>query len=103
MSTSNACVAPWLGLPELPVVSWPEPCEGEEEERYGLHWKTRSLLDRADGRPFVWVDDEITDADRAWTDAHHPGEALLHRVDPRFGLTEADFAVLDRWLRLHAV
>ncbi|MFE2283544.1 hypothetical protein ACFXDJ_05135 [Streptomyces sp. NPDC059443] len=24
---------------------------------------------------------------------------LLHRVDPRAGLGEADFAVLDAWLR----
>ncbi|RSS42439.1 hypothetical protein EF912_30600, partial [Streptomyces sp. WAC07061] len=30
--------------------------------------------------------------------AHHPAPALLHRVDPRTGLTDADFAVLARWL-----
>jgi hypothetical protein len=32
----------------------------------------------ADGRPFVWVDDEITDADRNWASTHHPAPALLH-------------------------
>jgi hypothetical protein len=30
---------------------------------------------------------------------HHAGPALPHRVDQRFGLTEADFAIIDRWLR----
>ncbi|MEU7554337.1 hypothetical protein AB0B01_18700 [Streptomyces sp. NPDC044571] len=54
---------------------------------------------RAAGRPFAWIDDEITDADRWWVAAHHPGPALLHRVDPAFGLTDADFTVLAAWLR----
>jgi hypothetical protein len=35
----------------------------------------------AAGRPFAWVDDEITDADRDWVSAHHGGRALLHRVE----------------------
>lgn len=43
------------------------------------------------GRPFVWLDDEVTDADRRWVKAHHPGRALLHRIDPYVGLTDADF------------
>ncbi len=102
MSDANECVAPWLGLPELPVVIWSESSEASDEvEKGGLHWKTRDLLDRAAGRPFAWVDDEITDADRTWTEAHHPGQALLHRVDPQQGLTDGDFTALDHWLRLH--
>ncbi|MFD8588321.1 HAD domain-containing protein [Streptomyces sp. NPDC059637] len=97
---ANECVAPVLGLPELPVVDWPGPSEDEERDmRAGLHWKTRPLLDWAGGRPFVWVDDEITDRDRAWTAARCGERALLHRVDPRVGLTDADFTLLDDWLR----
>ncbi|MFF0214388.1 HAD domain-containing protein [Streptomyces vinaceus] len=61
MADANAWVAPRIGLPELPVVSWPDP---SEEVR-----------------------------------AHHPGPALLHRVDPRFGLTPPDFTALAAWLR----
>ncbi|MEV4875879.1 HAD domain-containing protein [Streptomyces cyaneofuscatus] len=95
MADANACIAPWLGLPPLPVVSWPE--EPAEAERDGLHWKTRALVDRAGGRAFAWVDDEITDTDRAWVEGHHRGRALLHRVDPRHGLTDADFAALTAW------
>lgn len=40
--------------------------------RFGLRWKTRTLVAWAGGRPFVRVDDEITDADRDWASAHHP-------------------------------
>jgi hypothetical protein len=53
----------------------------------------------ADGRPFAWVDDEITDADRAWVSEHHHDQALLHQVDPCQGLTDTDFVILDTWLR----
>ncbi|MEW2144414.1 hypothetical protein AB0869_16550 [Micromonospora vinacea] len=41
----------------------------------------------------------MTDADSRFVRAHHPARALLHRVDPYTGLTEADFAVVHRWLR----
>ncbi|MEV2194574.1 HAD domain-containing protein [Streptomyces phaeochromogenes] len=104
MAEANETVAPRLGLPELAVVAWPEPDdeEAERDARRGLHWKTRALVDRAAGRAFVWVDDEITDTDRAWVSAHHRGRALLHRVDPRHGLTDADFDVLGEWLATEA-
>ncbi|MFJ8572551.1 HAD domain-containing protein [[Kitasatospora] papulosa] len=97
MSEANAYLTPWLRLPELPVVNWPDPplVEGPR----GLHWKTPGIVGWACGRPFVWVDDEITDIDRHWVEAHHPGPALLHRVDAWRGLTGADFTVLDTWLR----
>ena len=65
------------------------------------------LLDRLDpadgrsllaGRPFIWLDDEITQADRRWVQAHYPGKALLHRVDPFLGLTDVDFTQIRQWL-----
>jgi hypothetical protein len=94
---ANDVIGPLIGLPELPVVDLPpyseEPGTGE------LHWKTASLVERAAGRSFVWIDDEITDADRDWVSTHHPGRALLHRVDSRCGLTDADLAAVDDWLR----
>ncbi|MFI5843762.1 HAD domain-containing protein [Catenuloplanes sp. NPDC051500] len=100
MDDANDTISPLIGLEQLAVVIWPEPTDTDEHDgRNGLHWKTRALVDFAAGRPFVWVDDEITDADRAWVSTHHPGHALLHRVDPRLGLTDADYAALDDWLR----
>lgn len=99
MSDANECIAPWLGLPQLPVVTWPEP--SDEDGKDGLHWKTRDLRRWAAGRPFAWVDDEITDADRTWMEVQHPDPALPYRIDPRQGITSQDFAALDGWLRLH--
>lgn len=73
VSEANECLAPWLGLPEPPVVDWPDP--PLDEGTNGQHWKTSGLVHRAAGRPFAWVDDEITDADRVGVEAHHPGRA----------------------------
>lgn len=97
---ANHHIAPRLGLPHLAVVTWPEASAAEEEqdERQGLHWKTRPLVRWAAGRTFAWADDEITSTDRNWVAAHHPAQALLHRVDPTVGLTEADYLTLSQWL-----
>ncbi|MFF9853387.1 HAD domain-containing protein [Streptomyces litmocidini] len=100
MDEANECIAPLLGPQQLDVVVWPEPSDiDEQDEREGLHWKTRALVDWAAGRPFAWVDDEVTDADRSWVAAHHAGHALVHRVDARLGLTDGDYATLAAWLR----
>lgn len=93
---ANEVVAPWLGLPELPVVEFP-PAD-EDDLRVGLHFKTRALVGWAAGRPFAWADDEITGTDREWVRARHPGSALLHCADPLHDLTEDDYTVLARWL-----
>jgi hypothetical protein len=97
---ANQYIAPRLGLPPLAVVTWPEAstADDEQDERQGLHWKTRTLVRWAAGRTFTWIDDEITGTDRAWVAVHHPGQALLHRVDPRHGLTDADYIILGQWL-----
>jgi hypothetical protein len=99
MADANDSICPHLGLPQLPVVIWPGPAAtDEQDERAGLHWKTRPLVDWAAGRSFIWVDDELSVADQTWVAAHHPGEALLHAVDPRRGLTAPDFLALHNWL-----
>lgn len=99
MDDANECISPLLGLQRLAVVAWPEPTEiDDQDERDGLHWKTRTLVDWAAGRPFVWVDDEVTETDRAWIASHHGGRALVHRVDARLGLTDRDYAILATWL-----
>ncbi|WP_431729857.1 HAD domain-containing protein [Verrucosispora sp. TAA-831] len=95
MAEANEVVAPRLGLPALPVVDW---IDGDEEPPRGVHWKTASLARWAVGRPFVWLDDEITDVDRRWVAAHHPNPALLHRVDPLVGLADIDLTAVRRWL-----
>ncbi|MGV9346569.1 HAD domain-containing protein [Streptomyces spiralis] len=96
MEEANEAVAPRVGLPRLPVVAWPDACADGSPR--GLHWKTRHLVEWANGRPFIWVDDEITSMDRLWVAAQHPGPSLLHRVDPTKGLEDADFSALADWL-----
>lgn len=105
MEDANEWIGPRIGLPQLPVLlADPDDPEADDgtAERIGLHWKTQALITWAGGRPFAWVDDEITDIDRTWVEEYHPGPALLHRVDPQLGLTEDDFAVLEVWLQSFA-
>jgi hypothetical protein len=97
MDDANEVIAPLLGLPELPVANLPDA--PWEEETGLLHWKTRALVEAAAGRPFAWLDDEITEVDRDWVCVHHPGQALLHRVDPLVGLSDLDLAIVENWLR----
>ena len=101
LEDANTEIAPRLGLPDLPVVTWPEPTAADthEDQWLGLCWKTRILVNWAAGRPFAWVDDEITDADRDWVPGQHPGPALLRTIDASRGLTDQDFTALDAWLR----
>ncbi|WP_408631895.1 HAD domain-containing protein [Micromonospora palythoicola] len=95
MAEANEVVAPRLGLPILPMVDW---IDDDRQPPSGVHWKTASLVRWAAGRPFVWLDDEITDGDRRWVAAHYPHPALLHRVDPHLGLTDTDLTAVRQWL-----
>ncbi|MFI6160653.1 hypothetical protein ACIA59_11955 [Micromonospora haikouensis] len=95
MAEANEVIAPRLGLPVLPFVDWPD-VDGHSPS--GVHWKTGPLMRYAAGRPFVWLDDEITDADRRWVATHHRHPALLRRVDPHRGLTGADLDAVHQWL-----
>ncbi|WP_066365271.1 HAD domain-containing protein [Herbidospora mongoliensis] len=92
-SHANDVIAPILGLPDLPYVDWSDADEWGE-----LHWKTRHLVAWTEGRPFVWVDDEMTDVDVTWVARHHDAEALLLKVNPEHGLTDADLDVIRTWL-----
>ena len=95
MHQANEMIAPAIGLPgDLPVIEWPE-LFGQDRE--GLYWKTRYVVAWAAGRPFVWVDDLITDLDIRHVAAHHDAPALLRPIDARTGLVERDFAELTRW------
>ncbi|GAA3111041.1 hypothetical protein GCM10020254_66440 [Streptomyces goshikiensis] len=63
----------------------------------GTFWKTQYVLEYAGGRPFAWIDDDITDLDREYVDQRHPARALLLRADERIGLLRADFDALAAW------
>jgi hypothetical protein len=75
MGEANEVVGPRLGLPELPIVQWPDT---DDQTEPGLHWKTAFRAAWAAGYPFGWLDDEITETDRRRVAAHDPVRALLH-------------------------
>ncbi|MFE5299062.1 HAD domain-containing protein [Streptomyces sp. NPDC056632] len=91
---ANDWIGPHLGLPELPFVDWPE-MHGAAPG--GTFWKTQYILEYAQGRPFAWVDDDITSYDRAYVERNHLAASLLLHVDPRLGLLRPDFDALADW------
>ncbi|WP_410595296.1 HAD domain-containing protein [Amycolatopsis sp. lyj-23] len=93
LADANECIAPLLGLPPLPVLDF----SGDDVLRPGLHWKTEPIAAWAADRPFPWIDDETTDADRAWVARHHPAPALLHTVEASAGLTGPDLRAVAAW------
>ena len=86
-SQANEYIGPAIGLPELPVVHFPLT-EGT---------KIPALVRYADGRPFAWVDDEITAADLVYAEATTTAPHLLRTISPRLGLRENDFGLLREW------
>lgn len=96
MHDANEVISPLLGLPDLPVVELPEWETDYTDD--GLHWKTRMLVDVARGRPFAWVDDELTETDQAWVAENYPAATLLRKVDPMSGLTTEDLTAVEEWL-----
>jgi hypothetical protein len=95
MGDANDVIAPRVGLPELPVADLPP--YGEHDPN-SLGWKTRALVRVAAGRPFVWVDDVVTEMDRWFVELEHPGPALLFQVEPSVGLTADGVAEIAVWL-----
>jgi hypothetical protein len=94
---ANEWLSPRLGLPELPVITWPDGARRERTPAAPLFWKTEHVVDWAAGRPFAWIDDDITDTDRAHVTEHHDGPALLHWINPRLGLLRSDLDALTAW------
>lgn len=91
---ANRFVAPQIGLPELPVITWSDPTDYPLDGRY---FKTADIVSYAAGRPFAWIDDELGRPDREYVARHHGKHALLHYVDPAVGLGLDDFEALARW------
>ncbi|MEV6067602.1 HAD domain-containing protein [Nocardia sp. NPDC052001] len=97
MHEANEVIGPRLGLGTLGVVEWPEGADDRVDAWFGLHWKTRALVEWARGRPFIWVDDEIGQGDVEWVAGNYGSPSLLYRVDPRIGLRRSDFGVFEDW------
>jgi hypothetical protein len=96
---ANTWIAPRIGLPELPFVPIPRFPGLAADATLGT-WKARHVAAWAEGRPFVWFEDEPDVLDSL---AALPGigDHLLVAVDPRTGLTEDHIEQAARWLREH--
>ncbi|MFI8535400.1 hypothetical protein ACIGMX_34785 [Streptomyces aquilus] len=92
---ANDWIAPHVGLPALPVIEWPEGAQQHRTD--GMFWKTEHVVKWAAGRPFAWIDDDITGIDQAYVTEHHNGPAFLHWISPRLGLLPADLDALTNW------
>ena len=86
---ANRLLGPRLGLPELPVIVWPD----HRPVRRGS-WKTPYVAEWVGDRPFVWVDDEVGPEEQVFFAEDHQ---LVHGVDPRTGLTAGDFTAIRDW------
>ncbi len=96
---ANRLIAARLGLPDtLPVIVWPKG----PRDRSQRSWKTPYVADWVGDRPFVWIDDEIDDRDRAYlTERSDLGPHLLHPVEADRGLDLSDFAAIRAWADLN--
>ncbi|MGW0314111.1 hypothetical protein [Streptomyces flavidovirens] len=84
MADANECIAPRIGLPQLSVVIWPEPSDtDDQDERNGLHWKTRALVEWAH-----LPTGELTGTRSTWGDASRSCQgwpASFSDVGPQVG------------------
>ncbi|MEH0939060.1 HAD domain-containing protein [Micromonospora psammae] len=98
---ANAYVAPVVGLADpLPVLVIDRALAGPVP--YGVNWKAASVLAEADGMPFAWLDDFLTDADRRWAEARVLDTGiptLLVPIDPAVGLLPEHLDQVRSWAR----
>ena len=94
--SANELIGPRIGLPELPVIefdkSWRLPTRSD-----GTYFKTHEVASYVRGRPFAWVDDEVSEFDEQYLKDVLDVPVLLRKIDPAVGLAEDDFAELRMW------
>jgi hypothetical protein len=83
-------LAPFLGLPVMPVIRFDEPIMEE------CHWKWPAIEAFAGDRAFAWIDDEIGRDDLARA-RKSSVPTLLVRVEGTHGLDEAHVEQLERF------
>lgn len=91
---ANTMIGPRIGLPELPVITFPKTLTDHDARVY---FKTPTVVEYATGRPFAWIDDEVSTWDSTYVEKHHDGPSNLMFVDPVTGLTNEHFNALTDW------
>jgi hypothetical protein len=83
-------LAPFLGLPPMPVIHFDEPAEEDG------HWKWPGIESFVGDRPFAWIDDELGRADFARA-GRRSSPTLLVRIEGSHGLNERHVQQLEEF------
>jgi hypothetical protein len=90
---ANDTLAPLLGLPELPYLSF------DGAARFGsAHWKLGPLDDYAGERALAWIDDSFDESCFVWA-RERPAPTLLVPTESAYGLEDTQAEVLAAWAR----
>lgn len=95
---ANTLVGPAIGLPELPVITFPK----RQSYPFGQIFKRDDVEAYVGDRPFAWYDDDfVIPGDYRWASARTTGGAstFLRYVGPESGLTQLDIDVVADWAR----
>ncbi|QCX79882.1 hypothetical protein C9F11_31475 [Streptomyces sp. YIM 121038] len=95
---ATALIGPLLGLPPLPYVDLPRP-QITTSHPNGYLWK-RDYVDTWLGdAPAVWIDDDFTGLDHAWSEARtaRGSATLLIQPDHHVGLKVEHLAQVTAW------
>ncbi|RBQ21833.1 hypothetical protein DP939_03900 [Spongiactinospora rosea] len=96
---ANDWIGPPLGLPTLPVIPMPPSAPPARGRGFGEMFKTPYVADYVAGRPFVWFDDAVSEADEEYLRHRSDvGEFLLVQVSAERGLTRDDVDRAGAWL-----
>jgi hypothetical protein len=88
---ANDSLAPLLGLPELPFLSF------DGAARFGsAHWKLGPLDEYAGRRPLAWVDDSFDESCYDWAEAR-PAPTLLVPTNSQLGLEQSQTEAMLDW------
>ena len=94
---ANRLISPRIGLADdLEIVAWDPDYVHKPYDR--VYFKTSQIVAHAAGRPFIWFDDEVTQADRDYVAVHHNGDAQLEYIDSRLGIRYPDLGSAENAL-----
>jgi hypothetical protein len=88
---ANDSLAPLLGLPELPFLSF------DGAARFGsAHWKLGPLDEYAGRRPLAWIDDSFDESCYDWAESRQ-APTLLVPTNSQLGLEQSQTEAMLDW------
>lgn len=88
---ANQLLAPALGLPDLPFISFAGP-----PARPGHTWKLAAVRRFVGHRPMAWIEDELGHDAHAWAQKRSQPTLLLD-INPSWGLAQAHVNALIKF------